>query len=168
MRISVALSHYGFSSSDIRWVIGVVLGNPPPRRKISRMARTNRDMLTRGRPPTIPKVYKRALRDLIAVTHLDPRAFNGNTLHFLHNIEIQFGLSPCQYLNWVARYVRRGGCMMRRCLLCRDLFPSLGSGERHCQHCSLTRRRMSRQVWEQGMIIHGSPHSTVWSWLPGI
>ena len=25
--------------------------------------------------------------------------------------------------------------MMRRCLLCGDLFPSLDSGERHCTRC---------------------------------
>jgi hypothetical protein len=38
--------------------------------------------------------------------------------------------------------VRRGKCMMRKCLLCGGFFPSLDSGERHCRACQGDRRRL--------------------------
>jgi hypothetical protein len=38
--------------------------------------------------------------------------------------------------------VRRGKCMMRKCLLCDRFFPSLDSSERHCRACQGDRRRL--------------------------
>jgi hypothetical protein len=38
--------------------------------------------------------------------------------------------------------VRRGKCMMRKCLLCDHFFPSLDSAERHCRACRGNRRRL--------------------------
>jgi hypothetical protein len=38
--------------------------------------------------------------------------------------------------------VRRGKCMMRKCLLCDRFFPSQDSGERHCRACHGDRRRL--------------------------
>jgi hypothetical protein len=32
--------------------------------------------------------------------------------------------------------------MMRKCLLCDQLFPSLDSSERHCRACQVDRRRL--------------------------
>jgi hypothetical protein len=32
--------------------------------------------------------------------------------------------------------------MMRKCLLCDQLFPSPDSGERHCRDCQSNRRRL--------------------------
>jgi hypothetical protein len=35
--------------------------------------------------------------------------------------------------------------MMRKCLFCGELFPSTGSGDRHCRKCQPTRRHLVRE-----------------------
>jgi len=92
------------------------------------------------------------LNDLIEATSAGLDVFNGNALHFLNHIELEFGLSPRQYLKWVTRYVRRDKNMMPNCLLCERFFPSLDSGERHCRDCQGDRRRLLKQD-EQAMAL---------------
>ena len=143
--MSLALSKYHFSSPDIREIIRHVLGHAPSTQSTCRLSRSDGSKLKQGRPPTIPKIKKRDLHDLIVATSWNPQVFDGNMLHFVQYIELQFGLSPRQYLNWVTRFVRHGRYMMRSCLLCGDPFPSMDSGDRHCRACRVNRQRILRR-----------------------
>jgi len=140
--MSLALSRYNFSTPEIRLLLRQVLGHAPSGRTIKRLARSAGHRLKRGRPLTTPKVHKGDLNDLVELTSNGLEACSGNTLQFFHHIEVQMGLTPRQYLKWVAMFVRRGKCMMRKCLLCDRFFPSLYSGERHCRACQSDRRRL--------------------------
>src|SRR5712691_180211 len=122
-----------------------VLGHALSGRMIKRLARLAGTRLKRGRPPTTPRVHNKDLDDLIKITSGGLAAFNDNALHFLNQINLGFGLSPRQYLKWTTQFVRRGKYMMRRCLLCKDVFPSLDSGDRHCKRCSADRQKLLRQ-----------------------
>ncbi len=143
--MSLALSKCHFSTADIREITRHVLGHAPSKRSTCRLARSDGSKLKQGRPPTIPKVKRGSLYSLIEVTVKGVDTAMGNTLHFLHYIELQFGLSPRQYLNWVTRFVRHGRYMMRSCLLCGDLFPSMDSGDRHCRACRGNSQRILRR-----------------------
>ena len=140
--ISLALSRYHFATPEIRILMRHALGYALSGRTIKRLAKSAGRRLKRGRPKTTPRVHKKHLNDLIETTSAGINAFSGNTLHFLNHIELEFGLSPRQYLKWLTQYVRRGKCMMRKCLLCDRLFPSLDSSERHCRACQVDRRRL--------------------------
>jgi len=140
--MSVALSQYHFSTPEIRLLMRHVLGHAVSGRTIKRMVRSAGRRLKRGRPRTTPRVHKKCVNDLIGVTSGGLGVFDGNALHFLNHIQVQFGLSPLQYLKWVTRSVRRGKCMVRKCLLCDRFFPSVDSGERHCPNCKGKRRSL--------------------------
>jgi len=140
--MSVALSQYHFSTPEIRLLMRHVLGHAVSGRTIKRMVRSAGRRLKRGRPRTTPRVHKKCVKDLIGATSEGFGVFDGNALHFLNHIEVQFGLSPLQYLKWVTRSVRRGKCMVRKCLLCDRFFPSVDSGERHCPNCKGKRRSL--------------------------
>ena len=127
--MSVGLSQYHFSTPEIRLLMRHVLGHAISGRTIKRMVKSAGRRLKRGRPLTTPRVHKKCVNDLIAASSEGLGLFDGNALHFLNHIEVQFGLSPRQYLKWVTRYMRRGRCMMRKCLLCGGFFPSLDSGK---------------------------------------
>jgi hypothetical protein len=131
--MSVGLSQYHFSTPEIRLLMRHVLGHALSGRTIKRVVRSAGRRLKRGRPRTTPRVHKKCLNDLIEATSQGLDLFNGNALHFLNHIEVQIGLSPRQYLKWVTQSVRRGKCMIRKCLLCDRFFPSQDSGERHCR-----------------------------------
>jgi hypothetical protein len=137
-----ALSQYHFSTPEIRLLMRHVHGYALSGRTIKRLAKLAGRRLKRGRPRTTPKVHKKQLYDLIEATSQGLDLFGGNALHFLNRIELEFGLSPRQYVKWVTQFVRRGKCMMRKCLLCGNFFPSLDSGERHCGACQGDRRRL--------------------------
>lgn len=143
--ISLALSRYHFSTPEIRLLMRHALGYALSGRTIKRLAKSAGRRLKRGRPKTTPRVQKKQLNDLIETTSAGLDLFNGNALHFLNHIELEFGLSPRQYLKWVTQCVRRGKCMMRRCLFCGELFPSTESGERHCKRCQSTRHHLVRE-----------------------
>lgn len=151
MVMSLALVRYNFSTPEIRLLMRHVLGYAVSGRTIKRLARSTGSRLKRGRPPTTPRVHKGDMSDLIETTSNGFEGVGGNTLQFFHHIQLQFGLTPRQYLEWVAKSVRRGKYMMRKCLLCDRFFPSLDSGERHCQRCQLNRQRLLRQD-EQSII----------------
>jgi len=140
--MSVALSQYHFSTPEIRLLMRHVLGHAVSGRTIKRMVRSAGRRLKRGRPRTTPRVHKKCVNDLIVVTSGGLGVFDGNALHFLNHIQVHFGLSPLQYLKWVTRSVRRGKCMVRKCLLCDRFFPSVDSGERHCPNCKGKRRSL--------------------------
>ncbi len=142
--ISLALSQYRFATPEIRLLMRHVLGHALSGRTIKRLARSAGNRLKRGRPPTTPRVHKGDLSDLIEATSngLD---VGGHTLQLFNHIQVQFGLTPRQYLMWVVNYVRRGKCMMRKCLLCGDLFSSVVSGDRHCRQCRMERQRLLRE-----------------------
>ena len=139
--MSLALSRYHFATPEIRLLMRQILGYALSGRTIKRLAKSAGHRLKRGRPKTTPRVQKQ-LNDLIETTSAGLDVFDGNVLHFSNHIELEFGLSPRQYLKWVTQYVRRGKYMMRRCLLCNRFFPSLDSGERHCRACHGDRRRL--------------------------
>lgn len=122
----------------MRHILGYALSG----RTIKRLAKSAGRRLKRGRPPTTPRVHKGELSNLIEATGNSVDAFSANTLQFVHHIQMQFGLTPRQYLTWVAKFIRRGKYMMRRCLLCGAPFPSVHSGERHCRTCKLERNRL--------------------------
>ena len=143
--MSLALSQYHFSTPEIRLLMRHVLGHAPSGRTIKRLVRSAGGRLKRGRPPTTPRVHKRDLHDLIEATSNGLSVFSGNPLHFFHQIQLQFGLTPRQYLKWVTQSVRRGKCMMRGCLLCGELFASTESGERHCKRCQSARRHLVKE-----------------------
>jgi hypothetical protein len=140
--ISLALLRYNFSTPEIRVLMRHVLGHAVSGRTIKRLARSAGHRLNRGRPPTTARVHKSDAGDLIEATGNGLDVFSGNTLQFFHHIQVQFGLSPRQYVKWLAKSVRRGKCMMRRCLLCNQFFSSVDSGERHCQSCKVKRRSL--------------------------
>ena len=140
--MSVALSQYHFSTPEIRLLMRHVLGHALSGRTIKRVVRSAGRRLKRGRPRTTPRVHKKCVNDLIGATSEGLGVFDDNALHLLNHIEVQFGLSPRQYLKWVTQSVRRGKCMMRKCLLCDRFFPSQDSGERHCRACQGGRRRL--------------------------
>jgi len=148
MAMSLALVRYHFSTPEIRLLMRHVLGYALSGRTIKRLARSSGNTLKRGRPRTTPRVYKGDMNDLIQVTSNGIEAFGGNTLQFFHNVQVQFGLTPRQYLMWVAKFVRRGKCMLRRCLLCNRLFPSVNSGDRHCFQCRTNRRQLLKEKGE--------------------
>jgi hypothetical protein len=139
---SLALSRYHFSTPEIRLLIRQVLGHAPSGRTIKRLARSAGTKLRRGRPPTTPRVQKKDIHSLIETTSNGLSTSGANSLHLFYQIQVQFGLTPRQYLKWVAQSVRRRKCMMRKCLLCAQLFPSQDSGERHCRSCRGDRRRL--------------------------
>jgi len=140
--MSLGLSHYHFSTPEIRLLMRHVLGHALSGRTIKRVVRSAGRRLYRGRPRTPPRVHKKCVNDLIGATSEGLGVFDDNALHLLNHIEVQFGLSPRQYLKWVTQSVRRGKCMMRKCLLCDRFFPSQDSGERHCRACQGGRRRL--------------------------
>jgi len=140
--MSLALSQYHFCTPEIRLLMRHVLGHALSSRTIKRLARSAGSRLKRGRPPTTPRVHKGDVVDLIEATSNGLDVFSGHTLQFFHHIQVQFGLTPRQYLKWVTESVRRGKCMMRKCLLCDCFFPSLDSGQRHCKACQGDRRRL--------------------------
>lgn len=92
----------------LRMLTRHVLGHAPSGRTIKRLARLAGGNLRRSRPPTTPRVHKRDLHNLIEATSEGLDALSGNALHFFNHIELEFGLSPRQYLKWVAQLVRRG------------------------------------------------------------
>jgi len=149
--MSLALSRYNFSTPEIRLLMRQALGHAVSGRTIKRLIRSQGRKMKRGRPPSTPRVHKGDLSDLIELTASGLEFAGGNAVQLFHEIQLQFGLKPRQYLNWVAKRFRRGKCMMRRCLLCGGFFPSLDSGERHCQRCQLNRQRLLRQD-EQSII----------------
>ena len=148
MTMSLALSQYHFSTPEIRLLMRHMLGHALSGRTIKRLARSAGSRLKRGRPRTAPRVHKGDLNDLIELTSYGLGTFDGNTLQLFHQIQLQFGLTPRQYLKWVTQSVRRGKCMMRRCLLCSSLFPSLQSGDRHCRRCTVKRQSLLRKTKE--------------------
>lgn len=143
--VSLALSQYHLATPEIRLLMRNVLGHALSARTIKRLVRSSGRRLKRGRPRTTPRINNKQVGDLIGTTSegLDP--VDGNILHFLNQVEVEFGLSPRQYLKWTTQFVRRGKYMMRHCLLCKDVFPSLDSGDRHCKRCSADRQRLLRQ-----------------------
>jgi hypothetical protein len=139
--MSLALVRYNFSTPEIRLLMRHVLGHALSGRTIKRLARSAGNVLKRGRPPTTPRLHKGDVTDLIEATSTGIDVF-GNSLQFFHHIQVQFGLTPRQYRIWVAKFVRRGKHMMRKCLLCDQFFASQESGERHCRSCQGDRRRL--------------------------
>lgn len=106
--ISLALSKYNFGAPDIRIVISHLLGIALSRRSIRLLVKSGGNGLKHGRPPGTLKINKDDLFRLIELTSGGLESFSGNTLHLLDHIKVQFGLSPRQYLDWVARFVRGG------------------------------------------------------------
>ena len=143
--MSLALVRYNFSTPEIRVLMRCVLGHATSGRTIKRLARSAGSRMKRGRPRTTPKIPKGAAGDLIELTSYGLDGCNGNALQLFDQVHGQFGLTPRQYLKWVAQIVRRGKCMMRRCLLCDRIFPSTESGERHCMGCRRDRRRLVKE-----------------------
>jgi len=150
--ISLALVRYNFSTPDIRLLMRQVLGHAVSGRTIKRLVRSTGRRLKRGRPRSTPRIHKGELNRLVELTSNGAGSFNGNALQLLAEIHVEFGLTPLQYLKWAAQSMRRGKCMMRRCLLCRSLFPSTSAGERHCRSCKSQRNRLIRTDEPSGFI----------------
>lgn len=139
--LSVALARYQFATPEIRVLMRTLLGHAVSGRTIKRLVRSTGRRMKRGRPPTTPRIPKSDLSDLIELTSSCTESFSGNALQLFHEIYLQFGLTPRQYLKWVGKAIRRGKYMMRKCLLCGEFFPSVDSGERNCRACQGNRRR---------------------------
>lgn len=140
--MSLALARYNFSTPEIRVLMRCVLGHATSGRTIKRLAKNSGQHFKRGRPRTIPKIHKSAASVLVQITGVGLNDCDGNALHLFDQIRVQFGLTPLQYLNWATQNLRRGKCMMRRCLLCSAPFASMESGDRHCRACRGDRRRL--------------------------
>jgi hypothetical protein len=140
--MSLALTQYNFSTPEIRVLMRCVLGHAISGRTIKRLAKDSGQRLKRGRPRTTPKIHKGDLSGLVELTSNGLDGCDGNALQLFHQVQGQFGLTPRQYLKWVATCFRRGKCMIRKCLLCDESFPSTDSGERHCSACRGNRRRL--------------------------
>ena len=96
--ISLAPSRYHFATPEIRLLMRHTLGYALSGRTIKRLAKSHGRRLKRGRPKTTPRVQKKQLNDLIETTSARLDVFNGNALHFLNHIELEFGLSPASVL----------------------------------------------------------------------
>lgn len=142
--MSLALARYSFATPEIRVLMRHVLGHTISGRTIKRLAKTAGQRIKRGRPRTTPKIRSGDVSELIRVTGNGLDCFNGSALQLLHQLQVQFGLTPRQSLKWITQSMRRGKCMMRRCLLCGSPFPSTGTGERHCSSCKSQRNRLIR------------------------
>jgi len=140
--LGMALSRYQFATPEIRTLMRIALGHAISGRTLKRLARASGRHMRRGRPPSAPHIPRADLRDLIELTSSGLESSSGNVLQLFEEIQIQFGLTPRQYIRWVAKFVRRGKYMMRRCLLCDGYFVSMDSGERHCKTCWSNRRRL--------------------------
>lgn len=140
--MSLALARYNFSTLEIRVLMRHVLGHAISGRTIKRLAKSAGQRIKRGRPRTTPRIRSGDVSDLISATSNGLECFNGSALQLLHQLQVQFGLTPRRYLKWVTQSIRRGRCMMRRCLLCGSPFPSMGTGERHCSSCKSARNRL--------------------------
>lgn len=140
--ISLALARYDFSTPELRVFMRCVLGHAISGRTIKRLAKDAGHRLKRGRPRTTPKIHKGDLSALVELPSHGADSFNGNALQLFHQVQGQFGLTSRQYLKWLAKFVRRGKCMIRKCLLCDHFFPSRNSAERHCRACQGDRRRL--------------------------
>ena len=140
--MSLALARYNFSTPEIRALMRSVLGHASSGRTIKRLASSAGQRLKRGRPRTTPKIHNSDVSALIELTSDGLDGCNGNALQLFLQVQRQFGLTPRQYLKWVAKFIRRGKYMIRKCLLCDESFPSTDSGERHCRACQGGRRRL--------------------------
>ena len=140
--MSMALARYNFSTPEIRVLMRHVLGHAISGRTIKRLAKTAGQRIKRGRPRATPKIRSSDVSELLRVTGNGLAGYNGNALQLFQQVQVQFGLTPRQYLNWLAKSVRRGNYMMRRCLLCDRFFPSLDSGLRHCEKCRVSRKNL--------------------------
>ncbi len=116
--MSLALARYNFSTPEIQMLMRHVLRHAVSVRTIKRLIRDSGRQIKRGRPRSASRTHKGDLNDLIAITAKGPDPFNENVLQLFQEIQVQFGLTPRQYFQWVANFVRRGKYMMRRCLLC--------------------------------------------------
>ncbi len=143
--MSLALARYNFSTQEIRMLMRHVLGHAISGRTIKRLVRSSGRHIKRGRPRSTPRIHKTDVNELIVITAKGPEPFNGNVLQLLQEIQVQFALTPRQYLKWVTEYVRHGKCMMRKCLLCDQFFPSLDSSERHCKRCQAARHQLVKE-----------------------
>jgi len=140
--LGTALLRYQFATPEIRMLMRFTLGHAISGRTLKRLVRASGRRMKRGRPPSAPRIHKGDLSDLIELTSNGLVVSGGNALRLFEEVQIQFGLRPRQYIRWVANFVRCGKCMMRKCLLCDQLFPSLDSSERHCRACQGDRRRL--------------------------
>src|SRR3989449_10915039 len=95
--LSLALLEYHFSTPEIRLLMRHVLGHALSGRTIKRVVRSAGRRLKRGRPRMTPRVHKKCVNDLIGATSEGLGVFDGNALHFLNHVEVQFGLTPRQY-----------------------------------------------------------------------
>ena len=80
--MSLDLSHYNFSTPEIRLLLRQVLGHAPSGRTIKRLARSAGHKLKRGRPLTTPNVHKGDLNDLVELTSNGLEACSGNSSIF--------------------------------------------------------------------------------------
>ena len=143
--ISLALARHQFATPEIRLLMRQVLGHAVSGRTIKRLVRATGRRIKRGRPASTPHVHSQDFAYLIELTSRSADRFNGDTLQLFQEVSLRFGLTPRQYLKWVAKFVRRGRCMMRKCLFCAELFPSTYSGERHCKKCQPTRNHLVKE-----------------------
>lgn len=139
--LAIALSRYQFATPDIRILMRQALGHAVSGRTIKRLVRATGCKMKRGRPPTTPRIHTGSMRDLVEVT-ASGIAHQGEATHLLQEVQVQYGLTPRQYLKWVESQLRHGRRMMRRCLLCSELFASMESTDRHCSVCRGDRRRL--------------------------
>lgn len=140
--MSLALSRYQFATPEIRLLMRQVLGHAVSGRTIKRLVRQQGRKLKRGRPATRPRIHKSDLRDLVELTASGLEFPHGNMLQMFQVVQVQFGLTPRQYIEWAKKQVRRGKCMIRRCLLCNEMFSSMESTDRHCRLCRGDRQRL--------------------------
>lgn len=140
--ISLALVRYNFSTPDIRLLMRQVLGHAVSGRTIKRLVRSTGRRLKRGRPRSTPRIHKGDVNHLIELTSGGGESIKDNAFQLFQEVYDQFGLTPRQYLQWVTKSIRHGRSMLRRCLLCNEVFASLESSDRHCQSCRRDRRRL--------------------------
>ena len=150
--MGLALARYNFSTPEIRLLMRHVLEYAVSGRTIKRLVRSTGRRLKRGRPLSTPRIHKGDVNYLIELTGNCAGSFNGNVLQFFQEIHVRFGLTPQQYLKWVAKSIRRGKCMMRSCLLCNEFFASMDSSERHCKACQANRRRLVNEERRSSLV----------------
>jgi hypothetical protein len=96
--MSLALARHNFSTPDIRTIMRTVIAHAISGRTIKRLAKTAGQRVKRGRPRTTPRIHRGDVSGLIKTTSHGLFESYGNTLHLLHHVQIQFRLTPRQYL----------------------------------------------------------------------
>lgn len=144
-RMIYALSKLGWTTREIQGFLGK-LSLPSSERTIKKRSGVEDNVLQVGRAKDSTVLPAHAVPALLRLLHLHPDVFDGNILHLFDTVQKLFNFTPQQLLNWTGLNVNRGGMTFRRCLRCREYFPSMSSGDRIGPCCEQDHRSALKEA----------------------